>query len=78
MSRTKTTARLTAKLEQLEKIKADISKIEQREAARIGKIVMKSGLLDSNISDSELEQELAAIAAKFSAKKKPGTQEAGG
>jgi len=73
MARTKSLDRRTAKLEQLEKIKAEIAELDQKEASRIGKMVLKSGLLNSGISDSELEKELAAIAAKFSAKKKPSS-----
>lgn len=71
MARKRTLDRLASKLDQLEKIKADIAKIEEREAARIGKIVMKSGLLETGISDEELGKELAAIAARFSTNKEP-------
>jgi len=52
-------------LAELEAAKAKLAELEDAEAKRIGKMAIKAGLTDSDISDEQLAQEFATIAAKF-------------
>ncbi|CAE6856007.1 hypothetical protein R75465_07415 [Paraburkholderia aspalathi] len=53
----------------LEAAKAKLVELEDAEAKRIGKLAIKAGLTDADISDEQLAKEFAAIAAKFSGSK---------
>lgn len=69
MARKTFAERRKEKLAELDRIKDELSRIETRTAERIGKLAIRSGLADIEIDDESLAKELAAVAAKFSAKK---------
>lgn len=52
-------------LAELEAAKKKLAGLESAEAERIGKLAIKAGLTDADISDEQLAKEFAAIAAKF-------------
>lgn len=52
-------------LAELEAAKRKLANIESAEAERIGKLAIKAGLTDADISDEQLAKEFAAIAEKF-------------
>ena len=52
-------------LAELEAAKKKLASLESAEAERIGKLAIKAGLTDANITDEQLAKEFAAIAAKF-------------
>ena len=56
--------RKSAKLEELEKIKREIARLESQAAERIGKLAIRAGIADIEISDETLGKEFAAIAKK--------------
>ena len=57
--------RRAAALAELEAAKKKLANLEAVEAERIGKLAIKAGLTDCDITDEQLAQEFAAIAAKF-------------
>lgn len=57
--------RRTAKLEELERIKRDLSRLETQAAERIGRLATRAGIADLDISDEQLVKEFATITAKF-------------
>lgn len=69
MARKTFAERRKEKLAELDRIKDELSRIETRTAERIGKLAIRSGLADIEIDEESLAKELAAVAAKFSAKK---------
>ena len=76
MARMSLTDRRNAKLAELEKLKSELAQLETKAAERIGKLAIRAGLADLDISDEQLSEGFAAIAAKFSGKKsKPSTSE---
>jgi len=52
-------------LAELEAAKAKLAELEAAEAGRIGKLAIKAGLTEVEISDEQLAKEFAAIATKF-------------
>jgi hypothetical protein len=60
--------RRTAKLEELERIKRDLSRLETQAAERIGRLAARAGIADLDISDEQLVKEFAAITARFQKK----------
>jgi F0F1-type ATP synthase epsilon subunit len=67
-------ARKASKLEEIAKLKADVAVLEKKEATRIGKIAVSSGLADVKISEADLKKEFVAIASRFSKSKIEQTQ----
>lgn len=57
--------RKAEKLAELNRIKADLAKLESKAAERIGKIAIAAGLGDVDIDDAALRKEFEAIASKF-------------
>ena len=60
--------RKSAKLEELERIKRDLSRLETQAAERIGRLATRAGIADLDISDEQLMKEFAAITARFQKK----------
>jgi methanogenic corrinoid protein MtbC1 len=60
--------RKTAKLEELEKIKRELARLETQEAERIGKLAIRAGLSDLDLSEDTLAKEFAVIAKKHQSK----------
>ncbi|WP_225444549.1 TraC family protein [Pseudomarimonas arenosa] len=57
--------RRSEKLGELERIKNDLARLESQAAERIGKLAIRAGLADLELSDELLSKEFAAVAAKF-------------
>jgi hypothetical protein len=57
--------RKAEKMAELNRIKAELAKLESKAAERIGKIAISAGLGDVDIDDAELRKEFEAIASKF-------------
>ena len=57
------------KLAQLEAIKAEIGDLEEKAAKRIGRIAVKAGLAEINLTDDALIAEFKAMAGRFRSKK---------
>lgn len=68
MARKTLAERRSEKLEELERIKNDLARIESQAAERIGKLAIRAGLADLDIGDEQLSKEFAAVAAKFQPK----------
>jgi hypothetical protein len=68
MARKTLTERRSEKLEELERIKNELARLESRAAERIGRLALRAGLADLDVSDEQLSKEFAAIAAKFQAR----------
>lgn len=81
MARKTLAERRSEKLEELERIKNDLARIEERAAAQIGKLAVRAGLADLDIEEEQLAKEFAALAAKFQPKTgkkdKPASSNAG-
>ena len=60
--------RKSAKLEELEKIKHQLAKLETQAAESIGRLAIRAGIADLDISDEELIKEFNAITARFQKK----------
>ncbi|MBC6942055.1 MAG: hypothetical protein DWB45_04950 [Xanthomonadales bacterium] len=65
MARKTLAERRSEKLDELERIKSDLARIEERAAMQIGKLAVRAGLADLDIEDEQLAKEFAAVAAKF-------------
>jgi hypothetical protein len=57
--------RRAAKLTKLDELKSQIAHMEEIAALRFGKLAVRAGLVELNLSESEMLQELLAIAARF-------------
>lgn len=68
MARKTLAERRSEKLEELERIKSDLARLESQAAERIGKLAIRAGLADLDIGDEQLAKEFAAVAAKFQQK----------
>lgn len=68
MARKTLAERRSEKLDELERIKSDLARIEERAATQIGKLAVRAGLADLDIEDEQLAKEFAALAAKFQSK----------
>lgn len=60
--------RKSAKLEELERIKRDLSRLEAQAAESIGRLATRAGIADLDISDEQLMKEFSAITARFQKK----------
>lgn len=65
MARKTLSERKADKLAELKRIKAELAKIENKAAERIGKIAIAAGLGDLDIDDALMRKEFEAIASKF-------------
>lgn len=65
MARKTLAERRSEKLDELERIKSDLARIEERAAMQIGKLAVRAGLADLEVDDEQLAKEFAALAAKF-------------
>ena len=65
MARKTLAERRAEKLQELDRIKNELAKIEDRAAERLGKIAVRAGIADLDVSDELLAKEFAAVAAKF-------------
>ena len=80
MARKTLTERRTEKLEELDRIKNQLAKLEAQAAERIGRLAIRAGLGDIDLEDEQLAKEFAAVAAKFQAgqkKAKPAIADTG-
>lgn len=68
MARKTLAERRSEKLDELERLKSDLARLEERAAAQIGKLAVRAGLADLDIEDEQLAKEFAALAAKFQPK----------
>jgi hypothetical protein len=68
MARKTLAERRSEKLDELERIKSDLARIEERAAAQLGRLAVRAGLADLDIEDEQLAKEFAAVAAKFQSK----------
>ncbi len=57
--------RRATKLSKLDELKSKIAHMEEIAAMRFGKLAIRAGLVELNLSDPELLRELFAIAARF-------------
>jgi hypothetical protein len=57
--------RRAAKLTKLDELKSQIAHMEEIAAMRFGRLAVRAGLVELNLSASELLRELFAIAARF-------------
>ncbi|CEI36836.1 hypothetical protein GUF72_21470 [Xanthomonas citri pv. citri] len=55
-------------LADLDAAKSRLAKLEADAAERIGKLAIKAGLVDLDLSDDQLSTEFAAMAARFQGK----------
>ena len=62
MARRRSRAEIQADIEALRK---QLAESEEREERRIGKVANKAGLLDVEVSDEDLAQAFAELAARF-------------
>ena len=65
MDRTTSDERQSEKLEKLDALKAQIAKMEGNATKRFGRLAIRAGLAELNLSDADLLRELLAIAARF-------------
>lgn len=65
MARKTLQERRAAALAEVEAAKKRLAKLEAEAAERIGRLAIKAGLVDLDLSDDQLSGEFAAIAAKF-------------
>ena len=57
--------RQTERLAKLDALKAQIAKMEGNATKRFGRLAIRAGLAELNLSDADLLRELLAIAARF-------------
>jgi hypothetical protein len=57
--------RRTAKLTKLGELRSQIAHMEEKAAMRFGKLAIRAGLVELDLSDADLLRELFAIAARF-------------
>ena len=65
MPRKNIVERRAKKLSQIQKLKEDLSKLEDQAVDRIGRLAVKAGLGELDIGDDDLAKEFASIASKF-------------
>ena len=65
MDRNTSNKRQSEKLEKLDALKAQIAKMEGNATKRFGRLAIRAGLAELNLSDADLLRELLAIAARF-------------
>ncbi|EBT5577568.1 hypothetical protein CL259_24145 [Salmonella enterica] len=65
MARKSIQERRAAALAEVEAAKKRLAQLEAEAAERIGRIAIKAGLVDLDLSDEQLGEEFATIAAKF-------------
>ncbi len=65
MARNTSDERQCEKLEKLDGLKAQIAKMEGNATKRFGRLAIRAGLTELNLSDADLLRELLAIAARF-------------
>lgn len=68
MARLKGVDRIAAAKAELAAAKDRVAQIEAEEAARLGKLAVKAGLLELEISEADLVKEFEAIAGRFRGK----------
>ena len=65
MARKSIQERRAAALAEVEAAKKRLAQLEAEAAERIGRLAIKAGLVDLDLSDEQLSEEFAAIATKF-------------
>ena len=65
MARPKTSERRAAAIAAFEAAKQEVAELEAKEAARIGKVALRAGLADLDLSDATLLAEFQAMAGRF-------------
>jgi hypothetical protein len=65
MARNTPDERQTERLAKLDALKAQIAKMEGNATRRFGRLAIRAGLAELNLSDADLLRELLAIAARF-------------
>ena len=65
MARKTSDERRAEKLAKLDALKAQIAKMEGNATKRFGRLAIRAGLAELNLSDADLLRELLAIAARF-------------
>lgn len=68
MARKTLAERRSEKLQELERIKGDLAKLEEKAATQIGKIAVRSGLADLELEEEQIAKEFATLVAKFQSK----------
>ncbi|HAU8546939.1 TPA: hypothetical protein JEW12_004501 [Salmonella enterica subsp. enterica serovar Agona] len=74
MARKSIQERRAAALAEVEAAKKRLAQLEAEAAERIGRLAIKAGLVDLDLSEEQLSEEFAAIATKF---RKSSTVESG-
>ena len=65
MSRTISDKQQSERLAKLDALKAQIAKMEGNATKRFGRLAIRAGLAELNLSDADLLRELLAIVARF-------------
>jgi hypothetical protein len=65
LSRNTLSERRAAKLTKLDELKLQIAHMEEKAAARFGKLAVRAGLVELDLSEADLLRELLAIVARF-------------
>ncbi|EBW4023106.1 hypothetical protein DPF79_23245 [Salmonella enterica subsp. enterica serovar Hartford] len=65
MARKSIQERRAAALAEVEAAKKRLAQLEAEAAERIGRLAIKAGLVDLDLSDEQLSEEFATIATKF-------------
>ena len=65
MSRTTTGERRATKLTKLDELKSQIAQMEHKAVVHFGKLAIRAGLVELDLSEADLLRELFAIAARF-------------
>lgn len=80
MARKTLSERRFEKMEELDRIKLELARLESQAAERIGRLAIKVGLADLDIEEDHLAKEFAAIVATFQSrsgqKTKPASPDA--
>jgi len=72
MARKTLQERRAAALAEVEAAKRRLAQLEAEAAERIGRLAIKAGLVDLDLSDEQLASEFDAIASKFRGREKVG------
>lgn len=72
MARKTLQERRAAALAEVEAAKRRLAQLEAKAAERIGRLAIKAGLVDLDLSDEQLASEFDAIASKFRGSEKVG------
>ena len=59
--------RLLEKRQQLDRVKAEIEKLQDTEATRIARLAMRAGLAEVDVSDDDLTEAFKDLVARFRA-----------